>query len=185
MPDINIHEEMVDMIAASRSYEANLAVVKNARSHGHPGRSAIGKHSNQPRLMDALSALKMVGRSRHGKPTGLTPPRTGRPPPQESIHPGPADNCPANSDMALASPSAASPSRQRLLFQCAGRIRQGSSPTNRPPPASAVSGLLSGKNVSLHQTMISMEEANVSFQIMVEVRNRLLDSYQELMRMQV
>jgi flagellar hook-basal body complex protein FliE len=33
--------------------------------------------------------------------------------------------------------------------------------------------------------MISMEEASVSFQLMVEVRNRLLDSYQELMRMQV
>jgi flagellar hook-basal body complex protein FliE len=45
--------------------------------------------------------------------------------------------------------------------------------------------LLSGKNVSLHQTMISMEEANVSFQLMVEVRNKLLDSYQELMRMQM
>lgn len=31
MPDINIHEEMADMVAASRAYEANLAVVKNAR----------------------------------------------------------------------------------------------------------------------------------------------------------
>jgi flagellar hook-basal body complex protein FliE len=49
----------------------------------------------------------------------------------------------------------------------------------------AVTGLLSGQNVSLHQAMISMEEANVSFQMMVEVRNRLLDSYQELMRMQI
>jgi flagellar hook-basal body complex protein FliE len=49
----------------------------------------------------------------------------------------------------------------------------------------AVSGLLSGQNVSLHQAMISVEEANVSFQMMVEVRNKLLDSYQELMRMQV
>ena len=49
----------------------------------------------------------------------------------------------------------------------------------------AVTGLLGGKNVSLHQTMISIEEASVSFQLMVEVRNRLLDSYQELMRMQV
>src|SRR5690349_7852826 len=49
----------------------------------------------------------------------------------------------------------------------------------------AVNGLLSGKNVSLHQAMISMEEASVSFQMMVEVRNKLLDSYQELMRMQV
>lgn len=49
----------------------------------------------------------------------------------------------------------------------------------------AVTGLLSGQNGSLHQTMISMEEANVSFQLMVEVRNKLLESYQELMRMQV
>ena len=32
MPDINIHEEMVDMITSSRTYEANLAVVKNARA---------------------------------------------------------------------------------------------------------------------------------------------------------
>jgi flagellar basal-body rod protein FlgC len=31
MPNINIHEEMADLIASSRSFEANLAVVKNAR----------------------------------------------------------------------------------------------------------------------------------------------------------
>jgi flagellar basal-body rod protein FlgC len=31
-PDINIHEEMADLIVASRAYEANLAVVKNARA---------------------------------------------------------------------------------------------------------------------------------------------------------
>jgi flagellar hook-basal body complex protein FliE len=48
-----------------------------------------------------------------------------------------------------------------------------------------VNGLMSGKNVSLHQAMISMEEASVSFQLMLEVRNKLLDSYQELMRMQI
>ena len=45
--------------------------------------------------------------------------------------------------------------------------------------------LQSGQNVSLHQTMISIQEASVSFQLMVEVRNKLLESYQELMRMQV
>ncbi len=31
-PSVNIHEEMADMIAASRSFEANLAVIKNARA---------------------------------------------------------------------------------------------------------------------------------------------------------
>jgi flagellar basal-body rod protein FlgC len=44
MPDINIHEEMVDMITSSRAYEANLAVVKNARSMAMQDLS-IGKHS--------------------------------------------------------------------------------------------------------------------------------------------
>ena len=33
--------------------------------------------------------------------------------------------------------------------------------------------------------MIATEEASISFQMMVEVRNKLLESYQELMRMQV
>jgi flagellar hook-basal body complex protein FliE len=49
--------------------------------------------------------------------------------------------------------------------------------------AQSVSALQSGANVPLHQAVISMEEANVSFQLMVEVRNRLLESYQEVMRM--
>jgi flagellar hook-basal body complex protein FliE len=51
--------------------------------------------------------------------------------------------------------------------------------------AQTVSALQSGQNVPLHQVVIAMQEANVSFQLMVEVRNRLLDSYQEIMRMQV
>jgi flagellar basal-body rod protein FlgC len=43
MPDISIPEEMVDMIAASRAFEANLAVVKDARSMAMET-LAIGKH---------------------------------------------------------------------------------------------------------------------------------------------
>lgn len=49
----------------------------------------------------------------------------------------------------------------------------------------SVRGLIGNQGVSLHQAMIAMEEASVSFQLMVEVRNKLLESYQELMRMQV
>ena len=51
--------------------------------------------------------------------------------------------------------------------------------------AQSVNALQSGQNVPLHQAVISMEEASVSFQLMVEVRNRLMDSYQEIMRMQI
>ncbi len=43
MPDINIQEEMVDLIASSRAYEANLAVVRNARNMAMQT-LAIGKH---------------------------------------------------------------------------------------------------------------------------------------------
>jgi flagellar basal-body rod protein FlgC len=32
MPNVNVYEEMADMIAASRSFEANLAVMRNSRS---------------------------------------------------------------------------------------------------------------------------------------------------------
>ena len=43
MPNINMHEEMADMISASRTFEANLAVVKNARSMAMQT-LAIGRH---------------------------------------------------------------------------------------------------------------------------------------------
>lgn len=49
----------------------------------------------------------------------------------------------------------------------------------------AMRDVMSGGPTPLHQAMIAVEEASVSFQLMVEVRNRLLESYQELMRMQV
>lgn len=45
--------------------------------------------------------------------------------------------------------------------------------------------VLTGETSNLHQAMISIQEANVAFSLMVEVRNKLVDSYQELMRMQV
>jgi len=45
--------------------------------------------------------------------------------------------------------------------------------------------VLTGETNNLHQAMISMQEASVAFSLMVEVRNKLVESYQELMRMQV
>jgi flagellar hook-basal body complex protein FliE len=76
--------------------------------------------------------------------------------------------------------SAAGGSFQNLLSNFVGEVN-----TQQSAATDALTGLMSGKNVSLHQAMISMQEASVSFQMMVEVRNKLLDSYQELMRMQV
>ncbi|MEN9602667.1 MAG: flagellar basal body rod protein FlgC [Verrucomicrobiota bacterium] len=41
-PNVNVHEEMVDLIASSRAFEANIAVVKNARQLAQQA-MAIGK----------------------------------------------------------------------------------------------------------------------------------------------
>jgi flagellar hook-basal body complex protein FliE len=45
--------------------------------------------------------------------------------------------------------------------------------------------VLTGQSGQLHQSVIAMQEASVAFSLMVQVRNKLVDSYQELMRMQV
>ncbi|MBI4299537.1 MAG: flagellar hook-basal body complex protein FliE [Chloroflexi bacterium] len=45
--------------------------------------------------------------------------------------------------------------------------------------------LATGAPVELHDAMITMEKANISFQIALQVRNKLVEAYQEVMRMQV
>lgn len=45
--------------------------------------------------------------------------------------------------------------------------------------------LFTGETDNLHQAMIAMQEASVAFSLMVEVRNKLVEGYQEIMRMQV
>lgn len=42
-----------------------------------------------------------------------------------------------------------------------------------------------GGDVDLHDVMIAGEKANVALQLTLQVRNRLVDAYQEVMRMQV
>jgi flagellar basal-body rod protein FlgC len=44
MPDISVPEEMVDMIAASRAFEANLSVVKNSRTMAEQELAIMNKH---------------------------------------------------------------------------------------------------------------------------------------------
>ena len=42
-----------------------------------------------------------------------------------------------------------------------------------------------GQTDQLHTAMISLQESSVALSLMVQVRNRLVESYQELMRMSV
>lgn len=49
----------------------------------------------------------------------------------------------------------------------------------------AIQGLATGENRNLHETMIAVEKASLSFQFMSQVRNKALEAYQEVMRMSV
>jgi len=48
-----------------------------------------------------------------------------------------------------------------------------------------VRALAAGQDVPVHEVMIALEQARVDMTFAVEVRNRLLESYQELTRMQL
>ncbi len=45
--------------------------------------------------------------------------------------------------------------------------------------------LANGNPENLHQIMMRLEESRLSFQFMLQVRNRLLESYQDIMKMQI
>jgi len=42
---------------------------------------------------------------------------------------------------------------------------------------------LAGEEVELHQMMIKAEEVGISMDLLLEIRNRLVDAYNDLMRM--
>jgi flagellar hook-basal body complex protein FliE len=51
--------------------------------------------------------------------------------------------------------------------------------------ASEARKLMVGESDNIHGTMIAMQESGLAFNLLVEVRNKLVQSYQELMRMPV
>ncbi|MAL16818.1 MAG: flagellar hook-basal body complex protein FliE [Balneola sp.] len=44
---------------------------------------------------------------------------------------------------------------------------------------------ISGKTENVHDVMISMQKAQLSFQMMIEVRNKAIETYNEISRMQI
>ena len=83
--------------------------------------------------------------------------------------------------LAPLAPTALPPSQQscrRLevpaeILKARSAISWPESGRNKPAANDAVAGLATGAGVPLHQAVIAMEEASVSFQLMVEVRNKL------------
>ena len=49
----------------------------------------------------------------------------------------------------------------------------------------AIEELALGRRADLAATLVQVEKATLNFQLMVQVRNKLVEAYQEVMRMQV
>ena len=45
--------------------------------------------------------------------------------------------------------------------------------------------LATGKTQNIHETMIAAEKADIALRLMVQVRNKIIEAYQEVMKMQV
>ena len=49
----------------------------------------------------------------------------------------------------------------------------------------ATEALMTGQSQNVHQTMVALQEADVSFQLMMQIRNKLVSAYEEIQRMQI
>jgi flagellar hook-basal body complex protein FliE len=49
----------------------------------------------------------------------------------------------------------------------------------------AIDQFVTGEAADVHQVMVAVEQAGIAMDLMLEIRNRVLDGYQELIRMQV
>ncbi len=45
--------------------------------------------------------------------------------------------------------------------------------------------LITGELEDVHQVVVAMEEAETSFRLLMEIRNKMVDAYKEVMKMQV
>ncbi len=50
---------------------------------------------------------------------------------------------------------------------------------------SKIESFVKGEESDIHEVVTAVEEANIAFQMLVEMRNKLLESYKDITRMQV
>ena len=80
-----------------------------------------------------------------------------------------------------ASPSSASGSEFRNVLESAiDQVENARSNANQN-----VQNFLSGEGDDLHSTVLSVQRADLEFQMLMQVRNKVVSAYQEIMRMQM
>jgi flagellar hook-basal body complex protein FliE len=48
-----------------------------------------------------------------------------------------------------------------------------------------VDALMTGQSQDVHRTMVALQQADVSFQLMLQIRNKLVSAYEDIQRMQI
>ena len=69
---------------------------------------------------------------------------------------------------------------QNMLQSAIERVESSRSAAN-----DAVNQFVSGENQDLHTTMLATQRASLDFELFLQVRNKVVQSYQEIMRMQL
>jgi flagellar hook-basal body complex protein FliE len=87
----------------------------------------------------------------------------------------------------LESATGTQPQRAAVLDSFSQILGEAISNLNQKDAAAndAIARLAAGEDVELHQVMMAVQEADISMQLALQVRNKIVDAYQEIMRMQV
>jgi flagellar hook-basal body complex protein FliE len=82
-------------------------------------------------------------------------------------------------------PQAASAAGQPGEFQNALASAINSIDTSQKNAATSVQQFLTGENEELHTTILATQKAELAFELGLQVRNKVVDAYQEIMKMQM
>ena len=50
---------------------------------------------------------------------------------------------------------------------------------------SSINDLATGKQTDIHRTMVAMEKASISFELLMQIRNKVISAYDRIMRMPI
>ena len=79
-----------------------------------------------------------------------------------------------------AKPSASSNGSGNFFEELVGKVSDLQSQAD-----SKIKNMVTGESKELHEVMLAVEKANISFQFLTQVRNKAMDAYQEIMKMPV
>jgi flagellar hook-basal body complex protein FliE len=68
----------------------------------------------------------------------------------------------------------------QLLDQSIGKVNRLQNEAN-----TAINDLTTGNRNDIHQTMIAVEKASIAFELMMQIRNKLISAYETVMRTSV